>query len=268
MPTTIDHAAIGAFVDTGQWRLILHISPTGMTGLLKNSMQPQQPLMPIFHRTWDSDSNLLTEVETTVYDNPRMLDDFATQIVVTTPKTMWIPSDLTEYEEFDENFFTAVYDGKPSDIFADFGDEEVCLYWVGEGLNPFLSRTLPGCRISCSLTLLKDHYMKSAGEGKRIYVDLRDREMDIFIFDSGKMLSGASHPLDDGAGLSDYLLLAEDAFGIPLTDFKLHLYGERSKLEVAKENVAHLVADIECEEQDVGLIEAGICHAMAIAAGK
>lgn len=194
-----------ALADTGQWRLIVTVSFSGISAILKNIMYEGVAPVPLFRKEWEADeSNILDIVEAAVYDNPRLLDDFSTQILIYTAKSLWIPSELTEDEEFDTNFYTSVYPARPEDIFADFGDQEVCLYSLAPGLNSFFKRTLPGCKISSHMTVLKREFRESESQYASefsdvepfvsIYINCRESEADLFCFKNGSFLSGSTHP--------------------------------------------------------------------------
>ena len=192
----------GALADTGQWRLIITVSDTGMSAYFKNLIDPDIDLVNYLSKKWEgNEENLLQLVEETVYENPDILDDFATQIIIYTPESLWIPEELTDEEELDEKYFTTVFTAKKEDIFSDFGEEEVCLYALAPGLNSFFQRTLPGCKVMCHLTMiqrwLKDleriNLISSGGNSDRIYVNVRDRQVDLFAFRKGKFMSGSTH---------------------------------------------------------------------------
>ena len=263
-----NNAALGAFADTGQWRLILAISPTGMSGLLKNILQPDAGLLPIFHRMWDADADLLDMVRQTVYDNPRMLDDFSTQIVITSPRTLWIPTELTEYEEFDENFYTSFYKAEYEDIFADFDDDEVCLYSPAPGLNSYLSRTLPGCRVCSHLSILKKHYRSVAAEGTHLFIDLREGECDLLAFSGGRLLSAASHPCSSSEEAAKYVDLLQKTYRLNSSDIRVHIYGGEESAGSLGERLSDHTGPVDMEVHPTDLRENGITHAMLLAAEK
>lgn len=253
------------FVDTGQWRLVISISSTEMTGMLCNVTSPDTDPLLMFHRQWEAGNNILKEVETTVYDNPRILDDFATHIIVTAPKTLWIPSDLTEDEEYDPKSFTAFYDALPDDIFTDFLDEEVCLYSLASGLGSFLSRTLPGSRISSHLTVLKEFYSKSAANGNNIFVDLRSREADILLFMDGRFTSAATHPIKDVLNLEHYLQILCYAYDVDIPSVRLTLCGEGESKILSSQITLPFRQTADLPSGSLILEDTEISHSMAIA---
>lgn len=213
-----------SLADTGQWQLTVEISSTGISAFLNNTEYEGVPTVRLFRQTWDEDpSRLLENIETTVFDNPRMLEDFATRLIITTPKSLWIPEDHTEDEEFDESYFTAVYPAASDDIMADFDSGEVCLYTLTPGLNSFLRRTLPGSRINSHMSVLKT-LLRGLEEARRgshsyasplrsVYVNVREGEADIFAFSDTEFLCGATHLWKEPEDLLYRTLLVETAYG-------------------------------------------------------
>ena len=230
---------ISGITDTGQWRLVVELSASGVSAFLKNiDSEAEMPLL-LFQRQWESSrDDLLSHIESAVYDNPRLLEDFATHIIVTTPKALWIPAEFMEEDEFDENLFTCVYPAKLEDIRADVGNEEVCLYTLTPGLNSFLQRTLPGSRISSHLSVLKNKLEQmevfrlsgnvSSGNLDRLYLNLRGAEVDIFVFKNGRFMSGSVHPYEGSSDVAYFALLACHVYGLRPSTTGICLYSEKS----------------------------------------
>lgn len=213
---------VASLADTGQWLLVVEISYTSISAVLKNVDYNDTPTVTLFNKEWDSVENeLLPNIETAVYDNPRILEDFATHVIINSEKVLWIPAEITEDEEFDPSLFTCVYPSEEEDIFADFGDEEVCLYSMVPGLKSFIGRTLPGSRVSSHISVLKSSFEKkerelgeNETERKAIYINIHQHSADILSFSGGKMLSGAIHCWRDLSDLVYKVLLVAHAYGI------------------------------------------------------
>lgn len=201
----------GGFIDTGQWKLIIGIAADGMKASMRNLDDGSESIM--FEKSWDPDSpDILRNIESTVYDNPRVLDDFATEIIVTTPKALWVPSEFMEEEDAPEKYFNCVYDAEEEDLFIDPGDGETCVYTLVPGLNSFLRRTLPGSRIYSHLSLLKTEAEKLAMSKPLIYIDIRERHADIAAFDGDNFRSAAVQEWRSPSDIAYHVSLAADAF--------------------------------------------------------
>lgn len=227
---------VGAnFADTGQWKLIVSVSAHGISAFLKNIYDVETEPVILFKRDWECEpEEILGNVEAAVYDHPRILDDFATHIIVYTPKSLWIPTAMTDEEEFNENFFTCVYPTAPEDISADFGEEETCLYTLIPGLNSFLQRTLPGCKVTSHLSVLKPRFEKEEKlkmdfdktrlSVETLYVNIRDNETDIFAFKDGRFLCGATHNWVETSDIAYKTLLIADTYGLDIRKCEVNVF--------------------------------------------
>lgn len=213
--------ASASLADTGQWKLIVEISAGGIAAVLKNTDIPGIPIVEMFRQNWeDTTSPLLERIETAFYDNPRILEDFATHIIIRTQESLWIPAELTDDEEFDDNFFTGIYPAKPEDIFADFGEEEVCLYSITPGLKSFLQRTMPGSKISCHLSVMKraTEPLQAAIEGSgnypenMIFINPRETKADFIVYSHGRFMSAVTHNRQGTVDLLYYAMLLSDTY--------------------------------------------------------
>lgn len=257
-----------SFIDTGHWKLIISISDKGMDGLLKNISQEDKNPILLFSNSWETpaDGNFLDQIEATVYDNPRMLDDFATRIVIIADKALWVPGELAFEDEFDPLHFTSVYKADPEDIFCDSADDVACLYTLTPGLNSFLSRTLPGCRISSHINILKNRYGKDANQGVHIYLDLRQEKCDILLFIDGKFISAATHPFKAEEDLKYYLNLLANAYDFQLEEATLHICGEEKEAEQTGASLTSIVKTLDINPIPRHLSSAGIGNAVRILA--
>lgn len=261
--------SVGSFVDTADWKLILSIRKNGMEGLLKNIRQSDKSPLLLFSNKWDySESDFLKNVEDTVYSNPRLLDDFSTRIIITSDQNLWVPSELTDDEEFDPEYFTAVYEASDSDIFADFMEEETCLYSSAPGLNSFLARTLPGCLITSHLTILKSHYRQRSKKGFYIFADIRDGEMDIVSFFDSKLMSATTHPYTKPADLKYYIQLLGETYAFATSAAIVGIYGKEDDVTACHEAVSPIVKETMIEVIPDDWKAAEITHAVGLALEK
>lgn len=263
------------FADTGLWKLIISVSQTGVAAVLKNIADPDHTPVILFQDVWPKDeANLLERIEASVYENPRILEDFATHIIIYTPKVLWIPAEFTEDEEFDENLYTCVYPAAPTDIFADFGDEQVCLYSLYPGLNSFFQRTLPGCKVSSHLSILKSHFeerelerisaMEMREDLKSAYVNIRNDEADIFVFVNGKFICGATHPWREISDIAYNIFLVLQAYNLKPTDSDITVTGIGSCCADVANIISEFTRGVSYDPLPPLASEAGLPLAMAL----
>lgn len=214
--------------DTAEWRMSVYISPAGISAYLKNIENPMLPLKSVVSREWDVNSDtLLRNIENAVYDHPEMLDDFTTDIVVETPRTLWVPESTLDYEGAEHSVYTSIYPAEPEDIMKDEIDGMVCLYTLIPGLQPFLLRTFPGARTMSHLYMPLQKFRSRTGELPRMYVDIRCREADFYLFDGRNMLLCATHAWASESDIEYHVFNILDIYGIDLKKVEISLSGLR-----------------------------------------
>lgn len=268
----------GYFFDTGQWKLIISISSASISAVLIHTTDPEaEPVMLLYRRKEDKKENLLHFIENAIYDTPRILEDFSTHILVSTPKALWIPAEYTEDEEFDPDLYTCVYPAEQEDIFSDFDERETCLYSLTPGLNPFLQRTIPGCRISSHLSILKSCFSEAEAyktptmddkDGiKTVYACIREGMADIFAFQDGIFLCGAVHEWKENSDIAYSIMLIADTYGFLNREADLILYGNESEAERLESLLAEYFKSISYRTSPSLSPEWHLPMEMAIAAG-
>ncbi len=224
------------FNDLGVWRLLLYISEKGMSAFLKNTEEPTVAPHTLFEKTWKkTDDSLLHQIETTVYDNPSLLDDYSTEVIIETSKTLQIPNKiLDENDGIEEELFKKVYSVEEDDIFTDDNGDETCVYSLAGGLPAFIRRTLPGAKVTSHLSRLICHLRNRKSENNRIYCDIRTGVMDIIAFNGSQLLSASMHGWDSFEDISYQILLLIKAYEISMKKVDIYLSG----ISEIKNNVA------------------------------
>lgn len=268
-----------ALADTGQWRLIVTVSYNGISAILKNVMYPGVEPLPLFTKEWvATEADLLEKIEEAVYDNPRLLDDFATQILIYTSRSLWIPAEFTEDEEYDSNFFTAIYPVNPEDIFADFSDSEVCLYSIAPGVNSFFRRTLPGCKVASHITILKREFQRIETESSTlfsekkpfstVYINCRKNDVDFLAFSNGRFLSASTHQWISFDDITYHALLLCRVYGLQTEEVRLVLSGAETLTTGLKNTVSDFFLNVISAKLPTVFENFNLPLAAAIAAGE
>lgn len=212
----------GGFTDAGDWKLLITISAEGMNAYMKSKDNTRREIMPLFSRTWNvEEKDILKEIENTVYDNPRILDDFSTELIINTPQSLWLPSVIIEEDDSLDKYFNCVYDCDEEDIMTDSEEEITNGYFLVSGLNSFIRRTLPGCKVYSHLTVLKDYFKAIAKRDSHIFVNINAETAEIIAFDNGKLISGAVHEWKAPADIAYNLYLLIDAYGLDQKEIKI-----------------------------------------------
>lgn len=214
--------------DTAYWRLTVHISRTGMSAYLKNEEDPTEPVVTLFSDTWvRNDESLLRHIETVVYDHPQLLDDFSTDIVISTDRALWVPREMLDEPGSEYEIFNRIYRAEEEDISVDEFEDMACLYTLVPGLLPFIRRTLPGARTWCQQTVAVRRFIDRGADMPRVYVDIRPGETDIMAFDGRRLLMSATHPWRDRMEIAYHIFNTMSVCGLDPGASQVSLSGPR-----------------------------------------
>ena len=200
------------FTDTGQWRMTIYISRRGISTFLRHCEDASQPVVRPFSTEWADDGQpLLPRIEAAVYDNPRLFDDYATEIVLETRMLTWAPTDWLDGEESEREVFETIFPGAEREVLTERVGDMTALFMLVYGLQPFVVRTLPGARIRSHMGVLANRLRRLHSPMPRIYADIREGEADILAFSDEKMLCAATHEWREADDIAYHILhLAED----------------------------------------------------------
>lgn len=168
-----------------------------MEAVLENMLHPEAEEQQLCSMVWSPDRNMLCKnLEEAVYSNPRLLDDFATRIIIYDIRTLFVPTEEAEKKAGgEEELYRVVYEAEPRDIMSDrFGD--ITAVWSqATGIKSFLNRTFPGARITCNLMEKVRGLISNLEEGeeKVISEDIRQGEVDLILTQGLKLLSASTH---------------------------------------------------------------------------
>lgn len=213
------------FADTGQWKLTVNITKTGLEAVLENTVHEDVEPQPLCRVEWGQpeDHELLEKIENTVYDNPRLLDDFSTKIVLFDPKTLFIPTEIAEESTgSEEEYHGRIYSCERNDVMSAH-DRDVTATWsFAPGVRSFLYRTFPGARITCNL-LERVRESRKPGEGTCLNISRRDKEADLILTDGDLLLSAATHECRNSEDLSRLIKNLLDAYGLNPENVKIKM---------------------------------------------
>lgn len=222
-PNTYQAVKIG---DISDWRLIVAISAVGMGAWLKND-DPMRDVETLVSETWNCpEEDILKNIENAVYDHPQVLDDFSSDIAIIAPKSIWAPADLVEENE-DEilRIYNQVYTADESDILTEDVADATCIFSLTPGLNAFLQRTFPGARIHSHLGVLTQRFRERSADMPRVYLDIRNKEVDIIAFDRKNLLMAATHSWYSPNDIQYHLFNILNVYGLNPEEVQVSLSG-------------------------------------------
>ena len=214
------------FADTGQWRLLLNIGCTGLEAFLQNTLHPEIEPQPLCAVKWEMNRDMLKKnIEEAVYNNPRLLDDFATRITIFDPRTLFIPTELAEESQDAELIlYQKVYSAEDADIMTDT-DRDITAAWsLAPGVKSFLLRTFPGSRISCNL-MDKVRNLRKTNRGLSLFGFARENEVDIIMLDNDNLISASTHEWHHTDDIAYLMINLLEVYGYKLTDVAVEISG-------------------------------------------
>lgn len=161
------------FADTGQWRLLISVSDTGLGAVLRHVSDSARPAVKLFDERWTplEGRELLDRLESCIYEHPSVLDDYATEIVVEPLVVTWVPSEILDRGDFtEEHIFHEVFN--ETEVMADKVGDATALYLLTEGFDGFISRTIPGARIRTDQGVLVERLRPSDGSDDEFVINV------------------------------------------------------------------------------------------------
>ena len=202
--------------DTGQWRLVIYITRTSLEAWLQ-PLADRQASRRIVRDSWEpvgDGPDLLARIENTVYDHPQLLDDYSADIIIETDRAMWVPSEVGADEERSEEVFNAVYGCEPEDMMADRVDDKTLLWWLTPGLPAFLSRTVPGARVSAHLGVIVSYLDRlRLPEGEVEVLNTRPGSCDVILLKDGELQTASTQRAGNPEEGIYRLLRASEVYG-------------------------------------------------------
>lgn len=242
--------------DVADWRLLAYVSSHGIGAWLRNS-DPVHPLVPMLERKWSAkEENLLSNIENAVYDHPQVLDDFSSDIVVSSPRTIIVPTKLVADDDDEAlRLYNQIYSAEESDLMTDTAGEATMLFSLTPGLHGFLQRTFPGARIHSHLALLADRLRDRSSDMPRLYVDIRcphdgeeqadAGEVDFVAFDRQNLLMAVTHRWNHPNDIRYHIFNIMQVFGLDTSITQVSVSGPaRIKTPLVQElrrDVAYVV---------------------------
>lgn len=214
------------YADTGQWRLIVKIHPSGMSAHLENTIHGDVEPQELFSTSWDNDpDNLLRNIENAVYDHPRVLDDFSARIIIFDRKTLFMPTALLEDTDSAESaFYTALYQADEADVMYDTDKDITAAFHLAPGLKGFINRTFPGARVGCNLMQAVAR-QRHSGEGHRLFISVRDGEADYVLLNGEALVSASTNSWAAGSDIAYHAFNLFNVYGVNPKEAEVELEG-------------------------------------------
>ena len=219
------------FSDHKRWKLLLIVGERGLDAAFFDREGRQG--VPYMSRRWNCDpTQVLGQVEDALYDDPRLLDDYDTSILISPRATLLVPPAMFDPKDTAANTeaLSALDQSEHKDVWHEPLDEAIALYSTAEGLRDFLRRTFLTEDMHHLLRPMTDYFSRKAGAegGWKMWVDLGPGVMDIVAYGNGRLLYANRWHYTGGAeDAAYYLLFIFRTLGLPEDSAELYLSGSQ-----------------------------------------
>lgn len=173
-PSTTD------FSDHSVWRLLLIVATDSLSSVFFNTATRQ--IVPYSHKSWPADEgSILKHIEDAVYENPDILDDYTTTILIKPDFWCLAPSEIADADN-EENLTALMHRGCPTDnseLLLDRAGSETYMCTIPVGLQSFLSRTFNVDKTLHFMHPMKDYTTKPAqrDKGDKVWIDIYKHQL-------------------------------------------------------------------------------------------
>lgn len=223
--------------DTGRWHLVVRIGERGAEAWLNYIVDTSRPNR-LFAIEFDDSETPIEQLERAVYDNPRVLDDFSTDVIIETDHVLWVPKTAEEPETINIMAET-LWPKLAADVLTDRTGAEVCHFVLTPGLATCMQRTFPGARVVCGLSVLRRFIATQYKEGTVLYIDFSDKAMiHILATRADTLLFAATKPSEryDVPALTQLIARTLEASGCSRNEVHLTINSDTS--DMARHTIA------------------------------
>lgn len=221
--------------DASLYVMLLRLSRTAVDVVIYSPLVDNSLIYRSFP-TSGSDSEVRA-LENVVYDNPLMLADFRSRIILTdSPRWSLCPSECLDDDSRCADAMMRLQwpdmDGESHSASTSFHGVEI-VYSVDSRLAGFVKRTFPGTIIEPHILPLLRYCSSRMGRAnsKRMLVNLRPTEADILVADGSSLRQGVTVNFNTTSDLLYHILTSAQAAGLDQRADELLLCGSRQLRE-------------------------------------
>lgn len=214
------------FSDRRVWRLLLSLGMDSLKAIFYNI--ENQNCVPYLCRQWHLHGpEILPAIEDAVYQDPLILDDYRTTILLRPQATVLVPPGFVDVD--DRGAVVKAFDGlgipENPDVWVEDMAGAVSLFYTPGGLKDFLGRTFLTEEVCHVWQPLVTHFQpKATMQGGEVsWVNMTDKGLDIIAFRDGKLCHLASWCTDTPADAAYYIVYAWRAIGFDAGSGELYI---------------------------------------------
>ncbi|HRF69519.1 MAG TPA: DUF3822 family protein [Muribaculum sp.] len=201
------------------WNLAMRLNSAALDVMLYNGSRPDS----LLYRRIPLDTSSLTWIkalEETVYDNPLLLGDFnSSHIIIDTTRVAAVPDEIsadTDMQETVADMLLPDDDTAEELIISRIPSLSVAMMMkIPEETATFLRRTFNNPAITHHLTPLCRYFFNNSklGHTGRVYVNLRQKSLDILAFGNDCLLLANTFEFDNIADAVYYIMACRETLG-------------------------------------------------------
>lgn len=215
--------------DVSLWKLYILLSRKGITAVFRNE-QTKETITMLHEMLSDVDEESLGRIQDIIYENPVLLNDYQTTIILDSNHFIIAPSNQIQNDEDALDVMETVYPNDNADLWADRIGEETIIFLTPEGLQSFINRTFPTAEVKFRLSPTITHFRhsKSMESGKTMQVNILDGEIEIVAFKNSRLLLANIFACKEPADAIYYILNAWAILDFDSQNDELRLTGDKT----------------------------------------
>jgi len=216
------------FSDHRTWRLHLTVGMRGLDAVFFNATARE--CVPYLSRRWQcADADVLKNIENAVYEDPLLLDDYDTTILICPKATLFVPPSMIDPDDEDAvcRALDAVDAAEHKDVWCEPVADATALYSTPCGVKDFLGRSFLTEDVHHIVRPFVEHFQAKAagGAGEKMWVHLGADRMDMIVFRDGRLVNASFRYCAPGPDAVYFILFAWDTFGLDPMRGELRISG-------------------------------------------
>lgn len=219
--------------DHERWRLQLTVGPGGVRANYFDA-QARRAVQYLDKPLAVDPADALRSIEDIIYDDPALLDDYDTSILIRPTALIFVPTAQIGEEEEAGELLSQVDPTEGKDVWIEpVTDEYTAIYSTPGGVRDFLVRSFPTEDVHLALSALLEHVASTGTGDRKAWVHLDARTLDIVVFAGGRPVLVNTREYGEAADAAYYIVQSLRALGLDDGKTELQLSGnEQTRREL------------------------------------
>ena len=215
--------------DHSRWRLQLTVGDGGVRANFYDAAAGR--LFTYLEKSWRGDpADSLRKIEDAIYEDPAILDDYTTGILIRPSRMIFVPDSRLGAESVEEDaeaLLSLVDASDARDVWTEpLGCGFTAVFSTPAGVRDFLSRTFPTEDVHLALLPMLGHVLfKERGPGRKMWVHLDTGTLDVVAAADGLPVLINTREYHEAADAAYYIVHALRAIGFDAAGTDVRLSG-------------------------------------------